>query len=308
MSNDRLWQMEVFCAVVDAGGFLAAAQRLGVSQSAVSKTLRSLEDRLGTVLLNRNTRNYVISLEGERYLADCRKVLELVENIEDGLSTEKQDASGQLKVSVPVSFGLDQISSRIPTFLDENPDLSIELSVTDRVENLIDGQIDVAIRMGELKDSVLIRRKLCTLDRIVVASPDYVQKHGIPKSPSELGDHNCLMWKGNANHLNTWPFYKGKSRSTVRISGNFQSNNGMALIAACMDGVGVMRIAEHVAVPLVRSGKLVQLLASYHLPDDQAFYIVFQREKQNLTKVRKFVEFCIREFKAPNWSAGERAD
>ena len=308
MSNDRLRQMEAFCAVVDTGGFVAAAQRLGVSQSAVSKALRTLENRLGTVLLNRNTRGHVISHEGERYLADCRKVLDLVESIEDGLATEKREASGQLKVSVPVSFGLDQISPIIPRFMENNPDLGIELSVTDRVENLIDGQIDIAIRMGELKDSTLIRRKLCSLDRIVVASSEYVRKQGMPTSPDELGSHNCLMWKGNANHLNTWPFFNGNSRSTVRIRGNFQSNNGMTLIAACLDGVGIMRIAEHVAVPLVRSGKLVQLLASYHLPDDQAFYIVFQREKQNLTKVRNFVEFCIREFRRPNWTASEVRD
>lgn len=307
MINDRLWQMEVYCAVVDAGGFMAAAQRLGVSQSAVSKTLRALEDRLGAVLLNRNTRGHVVSLEGKQYLANCRKVLELVESVEDDLTSEKLDASGQLKISVPMSFGLDQISPIIPIFMEKNPDLSIELSVTDRVENIIDGQIDIAIRMGELKDSTLIGRRLCSLDRIVVASPEYLKKNGIPKSPSELCNHNCLMWKGNANHLNTWPFNNKGSRSTVRIGGNFQSNNGMALIAACLEGVGIMRIAEHVAVPLLKTGKLVQLLVSYHLPDDQAFYIVFQREKQNLTRVRNFIEFCIQEFRTPNWTPGEMA-
>lgn len=301
MSNDRLWQMEVFCAVVDAGGFDAAAQRLGVSQSTISKTIRALEDRLGVSLLDRNTRGYAISVEGDRYLTDCRKVLSLIEDVEDNVVSNRSDPSGQLKISASVSFGLDQISPILPIFMSENPRLNVEFSVTDRIENVIDKRIDVALRMGELKDSSLVRRKLCELDRLVVASPKYLKERGIPSSPEELRSHNCLMWKGNAQHLNTWPFYEGKRRSTIRVNGSFRSNNGNALIAACIDGVGVMRMAEHIAVPLTRSGKLVQILNEFHRPDNQAICILYQREKRNLTKVRSFVSFCTERFSVPTW-------
>lgn len=301
MSNDRLWQMEAFCAVVDAGGFAAAAQRLGVSQSSVSKAMRALEDRLGVNLLVRNTRGHTISLEGDRFLADCRKVLDLVEHVEDDVISARSDPSGQLKISAPVSFGLDQISPILPTFMSENPRLNVEFSVTDRVENVIDRQIDVAIRMGELEDSSLIRRKLCELDRIVVASPKYLRGRGIPQSPEELKSHNCLMWKGNAQHLNTWPFYESKRRSTIRVDGSFRSNNGNALIEACIDGVGVMRMAEHIAVPLTKSKKLVQVLQEFHRPDNHAIYVLYQREKRSLTKVRSFVDFCMDRFQLPDW-------
>jgi len=302
MSNDRLRQMEAFCAVVDAGGFAAAAKRLSLSQSAISKALSALEQRLGVSLLNRTTRGQSISLEGERYLANCRQVLELIESSEDDLTAKKTGAFGLLKISVPVSFGLDQISPILPIFLAENPGVKIELSVTDRIENLIDGKIDVAIRMGELEDSSLISRKLCGLDRIIVASPSYLNNKAAPMHPEELSRHNCLLWKGNAHHLNKWPFFEGSSHLAVRIDGNFLSNNGMALVAACLDGVGIMRMAEHVAAPLLRSGKLVQLLADYQRPDNQEIHIVFQRKKQNLTRVRNFVDFCVKEFQTLSWT------
>jgi len=302
MSNDRLWQMEAFCAVVDAGGFVAAAQRLGVSQSTVSKAVLALEERLGINLLIRNTRGHAVSLEGDRFLTDCRKVLYLVENVEDDVISARSDPSGQLKISAPVSFGLDQISPILPAFMSDNPRLNVEFSVTDRVENVIDRQIDVAIRMGELEDSSLIRRKLCQLDRIVVASPKYLRDRGTPQMPEELKSHNCLMWKGNAQHLNTWPFFEGKRRSSIRVNGSFRSNNGNALIAACLDGVGVMRMAEHIAVPLTKSGNLLQVLEEFHRPDNQAIYLLYQREKRNLTKVRRFVDFCMDRFGMPDWT------
>jgi DNA-binding transcriptional LysR family regulator len=293
--------MEVFCAVVDAGGFDAAAKTLGLSQSSISKSLAALEQRLGVSLLNRTTRDQRVSLEGERYLENCRQVLELIESSEDDLTAKKLGATGLLKISVPVSFGLDQISPILPKFLAENPCVKIELSVTDRVENLIDGKIDVAIRMGELEDSNLISRKLCALDRIIVASPDYLKNKAAPIHPTELSEHNCLLWKGNAHHLNKWPLFDGNSRVTVNIDGNFLSNNGLALIAACLDGVGIMRIAEHVAAPLLKSGELIQLLGDYQRIDNQEIHVVFQRKKQNLTRVRNFVDFCVKEFQTLNW-------
>lgn len=307
MSNDRLRQMEAFCAVIDTGGFGAAATRLGISQPAVSKAISSLESRLGITLLNRTTRGQNISVEGVHYLVECRKILELVGRVEDGFISQTSGASGLLRVSVPVSFGVDQINPILPTFIADNPDIQIELSVTDRIENLVDGQIDVAFRMGDLDNSSHITRALCNLDRIIVAAPKYLQKYGVPKSADDLKNRNCLMWKGNAHHLNTWPLFESDSRKTIRVYGNFRSNNGMSLIAACLDGIGIMRMAEHVALPLIELGKLVQVLKDNHQPDDQAVHIVFHRDKQNIKRVRKFVDYCVEEFRTPKWEHAAHA-
>ncbi|WP_189438470.1 LysR family transcriptional regulator [Pseudovibrio japonicus] len=301
MSNDKFRQMLIFSAVIDAGGFAAAAERLGTSQSAVSKGIRALEDRLGAPLLQRTTRGHYLSAEGEKYLEDCRRILELVDSAEDSIASRNIATSGRIKISAPVSFGLDQINPIIPAFIANNPKVEVELLLTDRQQNLLHENIDVAIRMGDMEDSTHIQRKLCNLDRLVVASPKYLQRCGAPETPDDLKLHNCLMWTGNAQHLNMWPFFEGETKVFARASGNFRSNNGMTLTTACLDGIGIMRIAEHFAIPLIESGKLVQLLADYHKPDNQAVHIVYLPEKRNLSRIKEFVNFCIERFREPNW-------
>jgi DNA-binding transcriptional LysR family regulator len=301
MKDERLVEMATFCSLVDAGSFTAAAHLLGTSQSFVSKSLKNLEQRLGVSLLHRTTRGQRLTVEGERYLASCRQVLDLVESSDDELMSQTNRASGSLRISAPLAFGTDRIVPIVPDFMDRHPDISISISLTDAIENLIDGHVDIAIRMGALSDSNLVSRKLCHLQRIVVATPDYLAAHPPLERPDDLKAHNCLLWEGANDHLNKWPFRDGEEESTIAMRGNLRSNNGMTLVAMCLQSRGVMRMAEHLALPLIRSGQLVEVLSAFNATDQQHINIVFLPERQSISRVRFFIDFCLEQFRKPAW-------
>jgi DNA-binding transcriptional LysR family regulator len=301
MKDDRLVEMRVFKAVVETGGFSAAAARLDASQPFVSKVVSNLERRLGCKLLHRSTRSQRMTTEGERFLLSCTRVLDAIEHAE--AQVKDGDPMSELKVSAPLAFGLDQIVPRLPGFLDKYPRLSVHLSLSDNMVNLIDDDFDVAIRMGRLQDSSLVRRKLCHLHRIVVASPDYLKRYGQPVTPAGLenGQHNCLMWRGIHTHLNRWPFMINGHLDHVSARGNVQSDNGSSLYQLCLQGVGIMRLAEHLALPALRRGDLVPLLSDYVVRDDTAIYAVYLSEGPTTPRVRHFIDYYVDAFKTPPW-------
>ena len=301
MKDSRLVEMRVFRAVVDAGGFSAAANNLGVTQPFVSQTVSNLERRLGVKLLHRSTRGNRLTEEGRAYSEACLRTIALIDQAEGELSSARSKVAGDLRISAPLAFGTDQIVPRIPSFLDRHPDLTLVLSLSDSYVNLIDDNIDVAVRMGRLSDSSLMNRKLCDLQRIVVASPSFVSRHGPVRSPADLSRHNCLLWEGRREHLNRWPFVIEGKLEYVTVSGNFKSSNGLSLVQLCMAGVGIMRMAEHLAKPAIDTGELVPLLSSYQAKDDTAFHAVYLPERHLLPRIRSFIEYLIETFKTPPW-------
>ncbi len=303
MKDDRLIEMRVFKAVVDAGGFTAAAVRLEASQPFVSKVVSNLERRLGCKLLHRSTRSQRMTREGERFLSSCNRVLDAIDHAESQI--KEGDPLGELKVSAPLAFGLDQIVPRLPAFQEKYPRLTVHLSLSDNIVNLIDDDFDVAIRMGRLQDSSLVRRKLCHLHRIVVASPDYVGKFGQPVTPEGLenGQHNCLMWRGIHQHMNRWPFIINGHLEHISVRGNVHSDNGSSLYELCLKGVGIMRLAEHLALPALRRGDLVPLLSDYVVRDDTAIYAVYLGEGPTKPRVRSFIDYYAEIFKTPPWES-----
>ena len=303
MKDDRLLEMRVFKAVVEAGGFSAAARVLGVSQPFVSRTINALENRLGVHLLHRSTRDSRLSTEGERFLALCRTTLEQLDEAEAQIASSRSEPSGDLRVSAPLAFGMDQVVPLLPRFVRAHPKVNLRLSLSDSLVNLIEENIDVAIRMGRLQDSTLIGRKLCDLQRVVVASPQYLAEHGAPDSPDQLQHHNCLMWHGGQEHLNRWPFVIESQRREVAVRGNIGSDNGLTLFQLCVAGVGIMRCAEHLAVPAIRSNALVPLLTHYQGSDDLAITAVHLQDRQRLQRVRAFVDFLVESFRTPPWTA-----
>ncbi len=301
MKDNRLLEMRVFKVVVDAGGFTAAAHVLGLSQPFVSQAITSLEARLGVRLLHRSTRGSRLTEEGERFLASCNRILDEIEQAEAEVSAARLQTSGDLRISAPIAFGLDQIVPRLPVFLADHPRMVLHLALSDAVSNLIEDNVDVAIRMGRLVDSSLKSRKLCDLQRIVVAAPGYLQAHGTPRKPEDLRDHNCLMWEGPLDHLNRWPFLKNGESQTWLARGNFRSTSGQTLFELCMAGVGVMRLAEHLALPAIRSGLLVPLLEDHQARDNTAIHAVFLPERELLPRIRTFVDYLVEVFKQPPW-------
>jgi len=167
--------------------------------------------------------------------------------------------------------------------------------------NLIEDNFDVAVRMGRLQDSSLRSRKLCDLQRVVVASPGYVARHGQPVTPHGLSRHACLTWESPREHLNQWPFIITGEPEKVAVRGNFHSTDGTTLFQLCMAGMGIMRLAEHLAVPAIRRGELVPLLTEYQATDDTAIHVVFLTERQVVPRVRAFIDYFVEVFREPPW-------
>lgn len=301
MRDDRLLEMRIYQTVVETGGFTAAAHSLGVSQPFVSQTIQRLEARLGTKLLHRTTRGHRLTDEGERFLTAARRVIDAVEEAEATWQRSAMQVEGPLRVSVPIAFGLDRITPLMPAFLASFPNVSLDLRLTDDTENLIDDHIDVAIRMGRLPDSSLMHRRLCKLQRIVVASPALLATHGTPQTPADLARLPCIAWDGSREHLNRWAFVQDGKPVTFRAESRFRSNQGMSLYQMCLDGFGAMRIAEHLARPAIADGRLVQLLPEATATDDTAIYAVFLPDRHMVPRIRSFVDFMIEAFSAPDW-------
>ncbi|NKX44443.1 LysR family transcriptional regulator [Roseicyclus persicicus] len=303
MKDDRLVEMRVFRAVVETGGFTAAAHALGASQPFVSQTVQRLEARLATKLLHRTTRGQRLTPAGERYLEAARHVLETVERSETLWQQEAAQIDGRLRVTAPIAFGLDRVTPLMPGFLSRHPGLSLDLRLTDDHEDLIAGAIDVAIRMGPLTDSSLRHRRLCRLRRLVVAAPALVQAHGRPATLDDLGRLPCLAWDANRDHLNRWAFDRGGDRVVFQARSRFRGNQGMSLFQMCLAGVGVMRVAEHLARPAIRDGRLVELLPDHAPADDTAIQAVFLPDRDMVPRIRSFIDMLVAAFRAPDWEA-----
>ena len=299
MKDDRLLEMRVFKAVVEAGGFTAAANLLGVSQPFVSQSIHALERRLGVQLLHRSTRQQRLTPEGEQFLSSAKILLESIDEAEALIKSS--EPTGDLRISAPQAFGLDQIVPLLPHFMATHPKLTVHFSMSDTPVNLIADHIDVAIRMGNLRDSALRSRKLCNLQRVVVASPAYVAAHGEPATPQDLAQHNCLLWDAPRAHLNHWPFMQDGRVEAMVMQGNFRSADGTTLFELCKAGVGIMRLAEHLALPAIRKGELLLLLDDFQATDDGAIHVVFLPERQLVPRIRAFVDYLADAFESPPW-------
>jgi DNA-binding transcriptional LysR family regulator len=308
MKDDRLLEMRVYQAVVATGAFTAAAHSLGVSQPFVSQTIQRLEKRLGVKLMHRTTRGHRLTPEGERFLELARRVLDAVEAAESDWQISDAQVEGLLRVSVPIAFGLDRITPIIPDFLEKHPKLSLEMRLTDDSESLIDDKIDVVIRMGTLSNSSLIHRRLCGLQRIVVAAPDLVARYGLPTQPADLGAFPCLAWDGSRAHLNRWKFLEDGKDVTFHAESRFRSNQGMSLYQMCLAGMGAMRAAEHLARPAIADGRLVQLLPDLTAVDDTAISAVFLPGRHMVPRIRSFIDFMADAFRRPDWEGTATRD
>jgi DNA-binding transcriptional LysR family regulator len=301
LKDDRLLEMRVLRAIVEHGGFTAAAYALEVSQPFISQSMARLEQRLGAKILHRTTRRHRLTAEGERYLAASKDILAALDEAESALGSGQSEPAGDLRISAPLAFGTDQVLPLLPAFLAANPKVKAHLSLNDAMVSLIDDNVDVAIRMGRLTDSSLKARKLCDLRRIIVASPAYVARAGMPEAPAALRQHNCLEWHGAQEHLNRWPVRINGKREEVTAAGNFRSGNGLSLAEMCFAGVGIMRMAEHLALPAIRNGRLVRLLGGFEDHDATAIHAVYAGEGLPRPRLRSFIDHLAAALRTPPW-------
>jgi DNA-binding transcriptional LysR family regulator len=287
---DRLRLMETFVRVVETGNFSAVAREERATQSSISKQIQALETLLGARLLVRSTRSHALTEAGKRYYERCRQVLDTLEEARVEIQRTENDIAGVLRVAAPVSFGRLHIVPRLPAFFERYPQLKIDLQLDDGFVDLVVGGIDVAFRVGELKDSRLIARRIGTAHRAALASPDYLARHGEPQHPHELRDHQCIVYTGLAT-MNEWNFQDEEGgQHAVRVNGHLQSNSSEAIRQAVVEGLGICYTPQWVYGDDIRAGRVKPILTRYRLPP-LPLNVVFQPARRPSIKISHFVSF-----------------
>ncbi len=278
-----------------AGGMSAAARELDVTPAAVSKRLAQIEARLGVRLFNRSTRRLSLTAEGEVYLENARRILGEIDDLDALIASRQASPRGLLKVNAPLGFGRSYIAHAIAEFAQKYPEVSLQLQLTDRPADFVREAFDVAVRFGDLPDTSLIARKIAPNRRLVCASPGYLKKHGTPATPHDLARHQCIVLRQNEAAYGLWRFTRGRRSETVKVRGNLSSNDGEVTLTWGLAGLGILQRAEWDLARYLRSGRLVQVLEDYALPQAD-IYAVFPERHHLSAKVRVFVDFLVAYF------------
>ena len=296
---DKYQEMRVFAAVADAGSFVAAADALDISKAAVSRYVSELEQRLGVRLMHRTTRRLSLTQEGEVFLARSREILASIDDSEREISTRSESASGLLKLSVPVSFGIKHLAGLWSEFLQAHPQVSLDVQLADRVIDLVDEGFDVAVRIARLPDSTLVSRKLATTRLVLSASPKYLKARGVPKHPSDLAEHDILGYSLLAMG-DTWQFTGSKGPVTVKVRPRLWTNNGDTCVAAAVRGAGIQLQPTFLIADELASGQLVEVLPKFR-SIELGIYAVYPTRKFVLPKVRVLLEFLSAKLQDAAW-------
>ena len=287
---DSIADLEFFTRLVRHGSLSSLARDLGVTPPAISARLAQLETRLGVRLLNRTTRRLTMTHEGELYVKTGSRLLEEFQELERMVSSSRNVPHGLLKVNATFGFGRRHIAPALAEFRRRYPAVEVQLDLTDRPMNLAESAFDVGIRFGELPDSRLVARKLAANRRLVCASPDYLEKYGVPRVPDDLRNHRCIVLRENDTAFGTWHFSKGKRHQLVKVHGSMSSNDGEATLQWALRGHGVLVRSEWDVRHYIDDGALTHLLADWRLPPAD-IYAVYPERLNLSAKVRVFVDF-----------------
>lgn len=288
---DKLTEMAVFTEVARRGSFSAAARQLRLSPSSVSKLITRLEERLGARLFNRTTRQVSLTEGGEAFLQRCVEILDDIEDAEELLVGYGREPKGVLTVNSTAGFAQHCLLPLLPQFQQLYPHLSINLQVSGITVDLVAEGVDVAIRMGELKDTSLVARKLCESPRVICASPEYLKAHGTPKNVGDLKNHNCLLLS-TASVFNQWALTTTRGRKVVEVSGNFITDKVDILLQHALQGGGLVRLAEFMVEEDIAASRLVPVLEKCNR-EVQMVHAVFPHRQHLPSKVRVFVDFLV---------------
>ncbi|HWI37066.1 MAG TPA: LysR family transcriptional regulator [Burkholderiales bacterium] len=300
---DRFSAMQVFAQVVEAGSFAKAAERLGMSTSAASRHVAELETHLQTRLLNRTTRRVSLTESGRAFYERSVQLLADLQEAEEEASSAAVVPRGTIRLTTSVNFGVRHVAPAIAAFVAAHPDVRFDVSLADRVVDLVEEGFDIAIRIGTPGADNLVARKLGETRLVPCASPAYLERHGAPKAPAELANHNCFTYE-YVTPRNVWRFRdRSGVEQAVRVSGTLHSNNGDLLAEVAARDGGIVFEPAFIVGPDVRAGRLVPLLQDY-VPPPVPIYAVYPSRKHLSAKVRRFVEFLVERFAhAQDWSA-----
>jgi DNA-binding transcriptional LysR family regulator len=287
---ERSGEMEIFARVVEKGSFSAAARSLALTPSAVSKLIGRLEGRLGTRLLARTTRALTLTEEGMAYHRAAERILEALNAADQAVATGS--ARGRIRVNASLPLGTSFIAPSIGRFVADHPNLTVDLSFTDEVVNLLEEKADVAIRIGNLPDSTLKARKLAQSRCVVCAAPDYLKRRGTPQVPADLSKHNCLTFNFRRSRIG-WPFRHKRRDFEQPVSGNLLVNNGETMRQIVLSGVGIARLGRWHVADAIKSGALVPLLEDFNPGDLELIHAVYLGGGTVPGRVRAFVDHMI---------------
>jgi DNA-binding transcriptional LysR family regulator len=299
---ERLDDIRAFVAVAEALSFAEGARRLSLSPAQISKLVARLEDRLDSRLLNRTTRDVSLTDTGRAYLERARVLLEDYDALQSSVR-EIKGPRGLLRMSAPIAFGGAELDAALFDFARENPEVELEVAFTDRLVNLVEEGVDVAIRISRLADSSLIARRLAPVRIVTVASPDYLDEHGEPQSPGDLVDRDVIL-DLNSRDPTLWQFGRGKDRSEIRVHGRLRFQSAYVCVAASRAGFGIATTPAFVAAEDLRAGRLRSILKSFE-PEPLYVHAVYPHGRHLAPKVRAMVDFLVRRFSdEPEWHRG----
>jgi DNA-binding transcriptional LysR family regulator len=288
---DKLRAIKSFVRIVDSGSLTAAAADLSVSLPSMVRVLAALEHDLGVTLLNRTTRRIHLTHDGERYLQYCRMILTQVQEAEGALRSRRAVPHGRLGLTASVAFGQRHMASIVNEFVLRHPNVSVEFLLVNRIVNLIEEGFDVAIRIAHLDDTSLVSIPLTEVRRVVCASPDYLRRHGIPRSPQDLQAHRCVRFTGLAPHAH-WPFRINSRDASVAIPDVIVCNDADVAIESCAKGLGLGSFLSYMVAPLKKSGRLKYVLEDFET-EPVPVRLVYPRSRIMSATVRAFAELCV---------------
>lgn len=295
-------EMQTFAAVVDAGSFVRAAESLDMSKAAVSRYVAELEARLGVRLLHRTTRKLSLTQEGRAFHVRCKALLGELEEAESEITAQSTQASGLVKINVPVTFGNLHLAPLWSDFMTQNPRVTLDVTLNDRVVDLVDEGYDLVVRIASLPSSSLISKKLASTRMVLCASPGYLTRHGQPKHPSDLAGHTVLAYSLLAMG-DQWGFDGPDGKVTVAVNPALRTNSGDTCRAAALKHHGIILQPTFMVGEDLRSGALVELMPQYR-SSEFGIYAVYPSRRYMSAKVRLLIEFLAKALGNANWCAG----
>jgi DNA-binding transcriptional LysR family regulator len=297
---DRIREMSSFVAVAEAGSFVAAADVTGLSKAAVSRHVAELEERLGVRLMQRTTRRLSLTDDGQRFFARCKELLAAIDEAEAELSSTTGNPSGLIRVNAPLTFGTLHLAPLWGLFMNLYPQVTLDVTLGDRIVDLVEDGYDLAIRITELLDSALVSRTLASTRMVLCASPQYLAAHGTPTQPSELVTHRVIAYSYWTTR-DEWNFTGPEGEVTVRIKAGMHTNNGDTCRFAALLHQGVILQPDFLIGDDLRSGALIELMPDYRAMT-LGIHALYPSRKHLPLKVRRLIDFLVESFLTPAWS------
>jgi len=302
MNMDATSDLRVFVRVLDRGSFSSAANDLGLTPSAVSKLVSRLEDRLGVRLLERSTRRLALTPEGETFLLRARRIVADVEEAEAEVARARGAPRGKLRINAGTAFGLHQLAPALADFLARYPEIDVELSITDRLVDLIEEQADIAVRSGHIPAGPFVQRKIADLQRVICAAPSYLARRGTPRAAADLKSHDCVVVAGPG--LNRWPFKTRSGIDVVEVRPRVSTDDAEAALRLAIEGAGIVRLSDVIVGGPLRDGELVALLTDSHHVEPFPLAAIYPAGRNRLPRVAVFIEFLLERFAHAPWRSG----